>query len=151
MSYRILCCYSTNYLRLLVSPSQTWPNFNPTPSTGTTSYQSVSSPTVGPAYNETKTRSVDGYSETQGEYSVTTRERVCYHTYQSRSPYSLSLSPSTNPTFVAMAESSRLQQMCVSRQSYTSTGNDRQVRKHDTGAGRYLTCRGNINNDGYER
>ena len=35
-------------------------------------------------------RSVDGYSVTQGEYSITAQERVCYHTYQRRSPYSLS-------------------------------------------------------------
>ena len=44
VNYRILCCYSTNYLYPLVSPSQTWPNFDPTPSTG---YQTVSAPTAG--------------------------------------------------------------------------------------------------------
>ena len=41
MSYRTVCCYSTHYLCPLVSPSQTWPNFNPAPSTGTTGYQLV--------------------------------------------------------------------------------------------------------------
>jgi len=73
----------------VISPPQAWPNFNPTPSTGTTGQQSVSAPTVGATYNEqTKMRSVDGYSKTQGEYRIPTRVRVRYPSYQSRSPYS---------------------------------------------------------------
>ena len=56
----------------LVSPSPTFPNFNPTPSTSTTSSQSVSTPTARARYNEGTKSAVLTTAMCHSEYTIIT-------------------------------------------------------------------------------
>ena len=132
MSFRIFCCYSTNCLGPLVRPSPTSPNVNPTPSTSTTNYQSVSTSTAGAIYNEEKkTHNADSYHEYHHHHLL-----LSLLSYLQKLVTFLSLSspPLHRDGRIKLAATN----MC--QQSYTATSNDRPVHKYDIGAGGYRTC-----------